>query len=168
MKRKLLPVFIFVTTQLFASPAITTEFIKIDQFGYRTSDQKIAVIANPQSGFNDTAHFTPGTSYQVRRWIDDAVIFSGSITAWNGGATHSQSGDKVWWFDFSSVTAADDYYIYDVTNAVGSYRFTISDCVYGNVMKTALRTYYYQRCGTPKASPYTDAAVSVADVFAGP
>jgi len=156
MKKLLLSFFIFYSSVLTASPTTTTEFIKVDQFGYRTSDQKIAIIANPQTGFNDTAHFTPGTSYQVRRWSDDAIVFTGSLTAWNGGATQTQSGDKVWWFDFSSVTAADDYYVYDVTNAVGSYRFTINDCVYGNVMKAALRTYYYQRCGMAKSTPYAD------------
>lgn len=157
MKKLICAFFIFHATFLIASPSAITEFIKVDQFGYRTSDQKIAIIANPQTGFNDTAHFIPGTSYQVRRWSNDAVVFSGSITAWNGGATQTQSGDKVWWFDFSPVTTPDDYYIYDVTNAVGSYRFTVNDCVYSNVMKAALRTYYYQRCGTTKSAPYADA-----------
>ncbi|HYV93158.1 MAG TPA: glycoside hydrolase family 9 protein [Chitinophagales bacterium] len=159
--------FIFYSSFLIASPTVITEFIKVDQFGYRTSDQKIAIIANPQTGFNDTAHFTPGNSYQVKRWSDDAIVFSGGITAWNGGATHAQSGDKVWWFDFSSVTAADDYYIYDVTNAVGSYRFTINDCVYGNVMKAALRTYYYQRCGMAKSTPYAEAGWTDASCHQG-
>ncbi len=162
MKKFILAVLTFHVSILLASPSVTTEFIKVDQFGYRTFDQKIAIIANPQTGFNDTAHFTPGNSYQVKRWSDDAVVFTGSITTWNSGATQSQSGDKVWWFDFSSVTAPDDYYVYDVTNAVGSYRFTIGDCVYSNVMKAALRTYYYQRCGMAKATPYAD--VGWADV----
>lgn len=157
MKKFLFTFFIFHPAFLFASPSAITEFIKVDQFGYRTSDQKIAIIANPQTGFNDTAQFTPGNSYQVRRWNDDGVIFSGNITAWNGGATQAQSGDKVWWFDFSSVTTPDDYYIYDVTNDVGSYRFTIGDCVYSTVMKAALRTYYYQRCRAAKSAPYADA-----------
>src|ERR1700704_5260093 len=117
MKNLFLSFFIFPFASLIASPTVTTEFIKVDQFGYRTFDQKIAIIANPQTGFNDTAHFTPGTTYQVRRWSNDGVVFSGTITAWNSGATQTQSGDKVWWFDFSSLITPDDYYIYDVTNA---------------------------------------------------
>src|SRR6476661_6705569 len=104
MKKLICAFFIFHSSFLIASPSAITEFIKVDQFGYRTFDQKIAIIANPQTGFNDTAHFTPGTSFQVRRWSDDGVVFSGSIAAWNAGATQTQSGDKVWWFDFSSVT----------------------------------------------------------------
>ena len=46
---------------LFASPAVTDDHIKIDQFGYRCNDEKIAVISNPQTGFNAGSSFTPGT-----------------------------------------------------------------------------------------------------------
>jgi hypothetical protein len=48
------------------------------------------------------------------------------------------------------------YYIFDVTNNVGSYRFDINNCVYNNVMKTAVRMFYYQRCGAARAFPYCD------------
>jgi hypothetical protein len=166
---KFLPLltFIFFSATLFAAPTITTEFIKIDQFGYRSRDQKIAIIANPVNGFNDTTHFIPGSTYQVRRWSDDAIVFSGRITKWNGGAIHAQSGDNVWWFNFSSLRTAGDYYIYDVTNATGSYRFIIGNCVYAEVMKAALRTFYYQRCGIAKAGPYAGAGWTDGKCHAG-
>lgn len=151
---KIISVLFLLSGVISAGPVTVDNHIKIDQFGYRTNDKKIAVISNPQTGYNSTNTFTPGTSYQVRRWSDDAVIFSGSPSSWNGGATHTQSGDKVWWFDFSSCTTPDSYYVFDVTNNVGSYKFDISDCVYLTTMKQALRTYYYQRCGTPKVAPY--------------
>lgn len=157
MKCLLLFAFGLIITNAFAVPDKTTEFIKIDQFGYRINDQKIAVISNPINGFNDTIHFSPGNTYQVRRWSDDAVVYAGNKTAWNGGALHTQSGDKVWWFNFSSVKTEGDYYIYDVTNNVASYRFAISNCVYADVMKAAMRTYYYQHCGIGKNKPYAEA-----------
>lgn len=137
-----------------ASPGTTTQFIKIDQFGYRPNDQKIAVIANPITGYNNTTSFAPGTTYEVRDWTTDVAVFTGTITAWNGGATQTQSGDNVWWFDFSSLTTVGSYYIYDVTNAVGSYRFEINDCVYNISLKHALRMYYYQRCGISKQATF--------------
>lgn len=137
-----------------ASPTTTVQFIKIDQFGYLPAAQKIAVIANPIAGYNNTTPFSPGTNYEVRDWATDAVVFTGTITPWNGGATQTQSGDKVWWFDFSSFTTVGSYYIYDVTNAVGSYRFDINDCVYEEALKHTLRMFYYQRCGAAKAAPY--------------
>lgn len=150
----------------YGAPPVIDNHIKIDQFGYRTTGKKVAVISNPVTGYNNTSPFTPGNNYQVRRWSDDAVVFSGAIISWNGGATQSQSGDKVWWFDFSSVTAPGSYYVFDVTKNVGSYKFEISDQVYSDVLKQAARVFYYQRCGTPKAAPYaqtgwTDAACHI-------
>jgi len=139
-----------------AIPGSITQFIKIDQFGYKTTDQKIAVISDPQIGYNSALSFSPGTSYQIRNWITDAVVFSGAITSWNGGATHTQSGDIVYWFDFSTVVTPGSYYVFDPTNNVGSYRFEIDDCVYNDVLKVAMRMFYYQRCGFAKSYPFVD------------
>ncbi|MDW8394598.1 MAG: glycoside hydrolase family 9 protein, partial [Chitinophagales bacterium] len=81
----------------------------------------------------------------------------GTITAWGGGATHAQSGDRVWWFDFSSLTIPGSYYVFDVGNNVGSYRFEINDCVYMDVLKHAVRSFYYQRCGVAKTAAHAGA-----------
>jgi hypothetical protein len=81
--------------------------------------------------------FNPGTGanqYQVRRWDNDAIVFTGTLQQWNGGATHTQSGDRGWWFDFSSVTTAGSYYVFDVANNIGSFRFDIGDNVYDEVL----------------------------------
>lgn len=157
----LIAVLITVANSIFAiPPGTTTKHIKIDQFGYLPNSKKMAVIADPQTGYNAAESFTPGTGanqYQVRRWSDDAVVFSGTITAWNSGATHVQSGDRGWWFDFSSVTAAGSYYIFDVARNVGSYRFEINANVYSTLLKHATRMYFYQRVNFPKQVPYTDA-----------
>jgi len=141
-----------ITQNGIASPATITEFIKTDQFGYRPNDEKIAVISDPQTGYNSALSFTPGSTYQVRDWNTDAVLYTGTPLAWNGGATQVQSGDKVWWFDFSTFTITGEYYIYDLTNNVGSYKFIIDPCVYNDVLKQALRMFYYQRCGSAKTS----------------
>lgn len=135
-----------------ASPTVTVQFIKTDQFGYKLTAQKIAVISNPITGYNNGTPFTPGTTYQVRDWVTDAVVFTSSITPWNGGATQTQSGDKAWWFDFSTYTVQGSYYIYDLANNVGSYRFDINDCVYNPVLTQAVRMYYYARCGSAKTA----------------
>ncbi len=143
-----------------AAPTQTTPFIKIDQFGYLPSSKKVAVVVDPQVGYNAAEAFTPGTAanqYQVRRWSDDAIMFSGTLQAWGGGTTHAQSGDKGWSFDFSSVTTPGAYYIFDVVNNVGSYRFDIGDNVYDEAMKHAVRMFYYQRLNFAKQTPYTDA-----------
>jgi endoglucanase len=148
-------------------PPVVDNHIKVDQFGYRTTDKKIAVISNPQVGYNATDTFSPGGNYQIRRWSDDAFVYAGIISPWNGGITHAQSGDKVWWFDFSSVTTPGSYYVFDVNNNVGSYEFEISDCVYKDVMKQALRAFFYQRCGCAKASPFAQTGWTDAACHAG-
>lgn len=134
-------------------------FIKIDQFGYLPNAKKVAVISDPQTGYNALESFTPGTGanqYQVRRVSDNVSVYAGTLTAWNGGATHTQSGDKGWYFDFSSVTTPGSYYVYDVVNDHKSYKFDIGETVYEEAIKHAVRMYYYQRINFAKQAPYTD------------
>ncbi|WP_428667231.1 glycoside hydrolase family 9 protein [Runella sp.] len=134
------------------APVVDTHF-KIDQFGYQTNAQKIAVISNPISGYNSVNNaFTPSSTLEIRRLFDNVSVFSGSITTWNGGATHDQSGDKVWWFDFSALTTNGEYYIYDAAQNKQSFAFEIRQDVYKNVLKHAVRAFFYQRCGIAKAT----------------
>jgi endoglucanase len=165
--------FILLTAPLFlfASPSQTTYHIKVDQFGYFPASRKVAVIADPQAGYNAAETFIPGTGanqYQVRRWADDVVVFTGTLQAWNGGATQAQSGDRGWWFDFSSVTTPGSYYVFDVVNNVGSFRFEIGDTVYDEVLKQAMRIFFYQRINFTRQSPFTDAKWADGACFEGP
>lgn len=145
---------ILISAVLNAAPATISENIKIDQFGYRPADTKVAVIAQPQSGAGSPSSFTPASTLKIRRWSDDAEVFSGAITTWNGGATHGQSGDKAWWFDFSSLTTAGDYYVFDPLNNVGSYRFSINNNIFTNPLQVASKAFFYQRCGTAITSTH--------------
>ena len=142
--------------RLSASPGEFSKFIMVDQFGYRPSDTKIAVLADPQTGFNAADAYQPGPELQIRRAEDDAVVFSGTPKVWNKGATHVQSGDRGWWFDFSPVTETGSYYVFDPQNAAASAGFEIRQDVYFNVLKAAFKMYYYNRCSIAKVEPYAD------------
>lgn len=132
-------------------------FIKVDQFGYLPSSQKIAIISNPINGYNNSTHYTATSTVVVKNSKTHQVVYSGSSSAWNGGATHDQSGDKVWWFDFSSLTAPGTYHIAGSPDGgIRSEDFVISNTIYEDVVKSAFKTYYYQRCGTAKSTPYAD------------
>jgi endoglucanase len=138
---------------LFSIPNQFSNFIRIDQFGYREQSSKVAVIINPIEGYDADQSYFPSTqsnAYQVRKWSDDAVVFSGTIIPWNNGALDPISGDKAWWFDFSSVTIPGNYYIYDSGNQDASYKFRIDNNVYQNVLKAAMRMFYYNRCNFEK------------------
>ena len=130
------------------------ENIHVDQFGYLPEGVKVAVLSNPQGGYNSAVSYTPGGTLQVRNATDDSVVFSGSPAVWNGGATHDQSGDQSWWFDFSSVTDNGEYYVYDPSNDARSSYFKIESEVYDEVLKQAVRTFYYQRCGVEKTAAH--------------
>jgi endoglucanase len=163
---------LFVIVHLHALPPATiSKHIKIDQFGYLAGSKKIAVIVDPQVGYNAAESFTPGTGanqYQVRRWTDDVPVYSGTLVSWKSGITHTQSGDRGWWFDFSTVVIPGSYYVYDVANNVGSYRFEIGNNVYGELLKQATRMYFYQRVNFAKQAPYTDPRWADGASFEGP
>jgi endoglucanase len=131
--------------------------ITVDQFGYRPNDPKVAVIRNPQVGYDSSDTITPGTNYELRNAADGCFVFSSAITPWNGGTTESSSGDKGWWFDFSSVTTPGTYFVADVTRNVRSPTFKIGQPIYKDILKAATRMYFYQRSGMAKLAQYVGA-----------
>ncbi len=134
-------------------------FIVVDQFGYLPDAEKIAVIRNPQTGFDADEAYGPGATFELVNDATDTVVYSDSITEWRNGATDSSSGDKAWWFDFSSVTAVGNYYVRDQAHTdVVSPVFAINPDVYDQVLKQAMRAFFYQRAGFAKAEPYAEAA----------
>lgn len=141
-------------TAVISSGQAITKYIVVDQFGYLPESQKIAVIRDPQTGFDADESFSPGDNFAVINKSSGSSVATGSPLAWNAGATDASSGDKAWWFDFSSVTTPGTYYILDVNNNLRSYEFIIADDVYNEVLKHAVRTFFYQRAGFEKAATY--------------
>ncbi len=132
--------------------------IKIDQFGYRLNDKKIAVISKASIGFNAPDSFLPSTGnlkYEVKRVADNVSVFWGTLQQWGNGAVHSNSGDYAWWFDFSGLKTPGNYYIYDAGLNIKSYHFTIHEEVYANLGVKAVKALYFQRCGVAKAETYS-------------
>ena len=142
--------------------------IRVDQFGYLPDAPKVAVIVDPDAGFNAEEAFTPGEVYEVRRAEDDSVVYSGAPAPWQGGAVQENSGDRGWWFDFSELSEPGSYYIYDAEHDVRSYAFEISRDVYAPILDAALRMFYYNRANTPREVPYADERWTDGVTFAGP
>jgi endoglucanase len=153
---------------LIAGPKKIQKNIVIDQFGYRPEDYKVAVIADPVIGIASVGRFTPGHVYEVRFWKNDKTVYSDTIRRWNEGAVDFTSGDRGWWFDFTKVTNEGEYYIYDREKGVGSYRFRILKDVYKDILKAAVRTFYYQRINDPKKKPYAEEPWIDDAAFVGP
>ena len=77
-------------------------------------------------------------------------VYSGIPVIWNSVIIDASSGDEVWYFDFSSVAVKGSYYILDEDHNLRSFMFEISDAVYNEILKHAVRTFFYQRVGFPK------------------
>ena len=142
-------------------------YIMVDQFGYRPEDTKVAVLIDPQTGFNAEDEYVPGGVLEVRR-VDGETVFSGAPEAWQDGAVQETSGDRGWWFDFSEVSEPGNYYLYDVEKDARSYEFKVAEDVYNEVLKTATRMFFYNRANTAKEEPYADARWTDAESFVGP
>jgi len=131
-------------------------YICIDQLGYRPNALKIAVLRNPEIGFDANESYTPGSSFAVVNANNSQQIFTAAPVQWNSGGIDSSSGDRAWHFDFSSVNTSGSYYILDIQNNVRSYTFDIADDVYNTALKHAVRSFFYQRAGFAKQSPYAE------------
>jgi endoglucanase len=141
--------------------------ILVDQFGYLPEESKVAVIRDPVVGFDRADRFTPGERYQVRRADSGEAAFSGSPKAWKSGAVEASSGDRGWWFDFSSLSAPGQYFVYDVSRNARSPAFRIDQHVYRNVLKAAMRMYFYQRSAMTKAPPFAEPCWSDDPAYVG-
>lgn len=129
-----------------------SKFIVVDQFGYLPDSEKIAIIRDPESGFDASDSFTPGKSYALVNAADGTQSQAAAPVAWNAGALDASSGDHAWRFDFSKATAPGDYYVLDVEKNVRSYSFRIANDVYRDVLKQAVRMFFYQRVGQEKTA----------------
>jgi endoglucanase len=142
--------------------------ILIDQFGYRPTDPKVAVIRTPKVGFDAAHTFKPGATYELHNAADNSLALSAALTVWNGGATQGDAGDAGWWFDFSTVTKPGSYYVYDPTNQVRSPVFPIAQTAYAKILKAAVHMYFYQRAGIAKTAPNADMCWEDAAAYLGP
>jgi endoglucanase len=142
--------------------------IVVDDFGYRPSAAKVAVVREPVTGFDAGAAFDPGATYALVDAFTGEQVLTGAPVAWNGGAEDASSGDRVSWFDFSSVTTPSAYYVLDTERGVRSPVFAVSADVYREVLKHALRTFFYQRAGCPKDAAHAGEAWADAASHLGP
>lgn len=128
----------------------------IDQFGYLPDERKVAVIGDPQEGYNAAESYAPGAELELRSAADGRVVFRGEPRLFDEGRTDSASGDRGWWFDFSAVREVGDYYLYDAKNARRSHVFRIAPDVFQPVLRAAMRVFFYQREAYPHRPPFAE------------
>ena len=137
----------------FAADSKVSPYLVVDQFGYLPDSAKVAVIRSPRQGFDaaEGSTFNPGPVYQLIDNTTGRVVLSKPPSPWQDGRTDAASGDRVWWFDFSAVQTPGSYYVLDPRSGQRSPRFKIDHQVYREVLKQAVRTFFYQRAGMAKS-----------------
>ena len=143
-------------------------YIVVDDFGYRPQATKIAVIRDPVTGFDADQSFAPGSLYAAVDAFTGARVHTAAPTPWNDGVEDPSSGDRASWFDFSSVTAPSAYYVLDTERGVRSPVFVVSSGVYREVLKHAVRTFFYQRAGGAKEAAFAGAGWADGASHVGP
>ena len=134
-----------------------TGHIHVDQFGYTPGMIKVAVLSDPQLGYNASDRFIPGPLLEVRTVATGAVIFQAAPVLFDEGRVDAASGDRGWWFDFSAVDQPGSYYLFDPKLGLRSHVFRIAPDVYAGVLRAAVRMFYYQRQLTDHRAPWADA-----------
>lgn len=137
-------------------PAVTSR-IHVDQFGYLPGSVKVAVISDPQKGYNAGDAFAPGATLEVRNRKSGKAVAKGAAKLWKNGAVHEDSGDRGWWFDFSALRTPGEYYVYDPKSKLRSAVFLVGENCFAPVLKAATRMFYYQRLGVDLVAPYAEA-----------
>lgn len=143
-------------------------FLVLDQFGYLPDSEKIAVLRDPEVGFDAADASTPGSKYELVNAVSGAVALEMTATAFGAGAVHEQSGDRAHWLDFSSVTEPGVYYVRDVDAGTRSDLFRIATDAYKRALHHAFRTFFYQRAGFPKEAPFAEEGFTDGASHVGP
>jgi hypothetical protein len=141
--------------------------IVVDQFGYLTDDDKVAVLSDPVRGRNARAEYSPPDKIVLVR-MPSEVVGEYAPKPWSGGGVDPSSGDRGWWVDFSDVCEEGEYLLVDESRQITSGRFRVARDVYDPVLRAACRMFFYQRSGFAKEEPYAEAPWTDAAAMLGP
>lgn len=136
-------------------PPITSR-IHVDQFGYLPQEDKFAVVSDPVKGYNANHRYTPGRTLQVIDRKTGKALYTALVLPWKNGAVDENSGDKGWWFDFTSVWKPGQYYVFDPGTGKRSAIFEIKGDVFAPILRAACRMFYYQRENEDLPAPYAE------------
>lgn len=143
-----------ITGLLAVQHALPAQTVMVNQVGYRPGMAKFVFAT------------VAADSFHVRRPGDAEILFSGPLTLWK--SADPSTGMTVYRGDFTAFQQPGRY---EIVTADGrrSAPFTIADSVYDDLLRKAIRFYYYQRCGSVLSSlhagPYARNLCHIADAF---
>lgn len=111
--------------------------IRLNQVGFYTKGQKIAVITAPKD-----------KAFSLKT-LSGETVYTGSVLK---SKFWDQAGEHVSIIDFSTFSEPGDYYLQ--SGSAQSAPFSLSDVPYNNLLKAAAKTYYYNRATTELHEKY--------------
>lgn len=134
-----------------------TSLIRVDQLGYMAEMPKLALLIDPVRGFNAHQRYEPSTRLYLIDAATGEAVHAMRPTLKNDGKVHENSGDRIWQLDFSDFKRTGRYFIEDPERRTRSWEFSIDQgAVFKEVLRQALRVFYYQRCGISKSGHLND------------
>lgn len=115
----------------------TTSNVNLNQLGYLPSAKKTAVVRSKKSAK------ISGT-FDVIDTKTEAVVFSGKL---KNARFNEASGEQTAIADFTKLSAEGTYKI-KAGKYGESFEFKIANNIYDGILKSAVRFFYLQRCGT--------------------
>ncbi|MFB0516345.1 MAG: glycoside hydrolase family 9 protein [Candidatus Neomarinimicrobiota bacterium] len=136
------------------SCASSQDALMVNQLGYRPEDPKYVFATQPSDSFYVLDHMSEG------------VVFSAPLQLWI--TDDPTTGLTLYRGDFSNLSAPGDYLLQSSTGT-RSATFSITDTVYDDVFRKALKAFYFNRCGmalTPEfAGAFSHQMCHIADAF---
>jgi endoglucanase len=120
--------------------------LRVDNFGWRTTDTKVAVLLGQAGATVELIDTSSGQAV-------------GTYTASSPLQNDAYSGDGYSTVDFSAFTTPGEYYLYLPALDVRSYSFRVADDTYNVVGAASVKAYYFQRCNHDKALPFAGDAL---------
>ncbi len=136
-------------------PAIQRKYVdmvKVNQFGYLPNQRKLAIISY-ESG---TVPSAP-TSFQVKNLLTGELVYQGDLQPAPACPPEwDQSGDTVYYADFSSLTMPGRYIVALPDLGQVSPPFDVDANVFHRPFRDGLRFFYYARSGQAIAEPFAE------------
>lgn len=123
-----------VAVQCLSSRSFAQQILVVNQLGYRPYDTKIAFARNIRSELFELLDVGTGE-----------VVYRGTIR--DVHRVDANTGDTTGVMDFSAFRTPGYYQLWIPGTVWRSSVFRIANDVYHSALKTALESFYYQRCG---------------------
>jgi endoglucanase len=151
MRRASFLLLFLLTSGAILYSAQQVSIIKIDQLGYRSGGEKLAIVSWPSERRVEKPFSTMNSSTSFYLKQGATTLYTGKLL---GPKDDKNSGDTVFHADFSEYNQPGEELYIEVPGLTRSDKFALSEHPYRKGLYLGMRGYYYQRCGIELAAKH--------------